>query len=69
MNDNKNLELMTRVLDTISEEPNSVHKICCKSKLYFRVVQNQLKLIEFAQSHKKLVFERIGLRIFVRFEK
>lgn len=69
MNDLKNLELMKRVLDAISEEPASVHSICCKSKLYPRVVQNQLKLIEFAQSYKKLVFERQGLRFFVRLER
>jgi len=68
VNDNKNMDLLKRVLDAVSDEPASVQQLCRKSKLYPRVVINQLRLIEFAQSHKKIVFERVGLRVFVRFD-
>ncbi len=65
----KDLELMQAVLDAIPEEPVSVHQLSIKSNLFRRSVQKYLQMIELAQSSKKIVFERQGLRFLVRKEK
>jgi|GEM_PF-2195088 len=64
----RDIAILQRVLDVLSEEPLSVHQLCCRAKLDARTVDKYLQLIELAQSGKKIKFERKGLRFLVRLE-
>ena len=64
-----NEKLMVRLLDLISKDGTSVHKLCCKTGSDYRTIKKCLQLIVQVQNAPMLKLEQNGLRVVVRWEK
>ncbi|VVC03114.1 Uncharacterised protein [Candidatus Bilamarchaeum dharawalense] len=64
-----NIEIMMTLLEMITEEPVSVHKMVYRTKLNSRTIVKYLLIVELAQNTKRIVKEMKGSRVYFRKER